>query len=401
MMKATDKPLALLGGLSIEVFLRDYWQKKPLLVRQAIPHFVDPLSPDEIAGLSCESDIPSRLVLEKHGKTPWELRQGAFDEAAFSQLPETHWSLLVNDVEKYIPEVQALIEPFRFIPDWRFDDLQVSYSAPEGTVGAHWDDYDVFLLQGLGQKNWKVSYQAVSEDSFVPDIALRLMHDFVAEEEWVLEPGDLLYLPPRLAHWGTAMGESVTWSIGFRSPRHVDLVQGFADCLTEMIDTSMRYQDPDLIRQDHPARLSDAAIDQVQHILMDALISDREFVADWLGRYLTEPKLGLEPEVPEEAYTLDDIRDLIAEGVDIERARGGGWLFRETLDDCILSVAGETIALSLDMLPLVQTLCQHTQLRPHHLKPFFKTQEGSDMLLDLFNQGLLVCLEDDQDDDAQ
>ena len=169
-------------GMPPAKFLRDYWQQKPLLVRKAIPGFKSPISPEELAGLACDEEVVSRLVMERGGRTPWELRRGPFTEEDFLELPETHWTLLVSDVEKQAPDMAGLIEPFRFVPDWRIDDLMISYAPEHGTVGPHVDDYDVFLLQGLGRRRWQISTQPIDPDNFRPDVELRIMDEFEAEQ---------------------------------------------------------------------------------------------------------------------------------------------------------------------------------------------------------------------------
>ena len=171
--------------------------------------------------------------MERGGRTPWELRRGPFTEEDFLELPETHWTLLVSDVEKQAPDMAALIEPFRFVPDWRIDDLMISYAPEHGTVGPHVDDYDVFLLQALGQRRWQISTQPVDPDNFLPDTELRIMDEFEPVQDWVLEPGDLLYLPPKVAHHGVALGPCMTCSIGFRAPLHSDMVGRYVDFLME------------------------------------------------------------------------------------------------------------------------------------------------------------------------
>ena len=161
-----DTPLQLLGGISAREFMRDYWQKKPLLVRQAFPDFISPIDPDELAGLALEEEVESRIVLE-HGAHPWELRRGPFTEDTFAELPEKDWTLLVQAVDQFVPEVAELLENFRFLPSWRIDDVMISFAAPGGSVGPHFDNYDVFLLQGHGQRNWKIG-QMCSSDSSLP-----------------------------------------------------------------------------------------------------------------------------------------------------------------------------------------------------------------------------------------
>jgi 50S ribosomal protein L16 3-hydroxylase len=210
-------PLEQLGDMPIETFLRDYWQKKPLLIRQAYPGFELPIDGDELAGLALEEEVESRIVLE-HGKTPWELRHGPFDEQTFSQLPESHWTLLVQAVDQWVPEIHELLQDFQFIPGWRLDDIMISYASDKGSVGPHFDYYDVFLLQGMGKRRWRIGQHCDSGSELVEGTPLKLLRNFETTDEWVLEPGDMLYIPPGIAHWGIAEGECITCSIGFRAP---------------------------------------------------------------------------------------------------------------------------------------------------------------------------------------
>ena len=230
----SDIPLQILGGISAREFLRDYWQKKPLLIRQAIPGFQSPISPDELAGLSLEEDVESRLVIE-HGESPWELRRGPFTEHTYQQLPERDWTLLVQAVDQLVPDVAELIEHFRFLPNWRIDDVMISYAAPGGGVGPHFDNYDVFLLQAHGQRRWRIGQMCDSESPMLAHGDLRILADFQGTEEWVLEPGDMLYLPPRLAHFGTAEDACMTYSVGFRAPSAAEVLTHFTDFLAQFL----------------------------------------------------------------------------------------------------------------------------------------------------------------------
>lgn len=173
---AKDLPLSFLGGLTAETFLAEYWQKKPLFVKNAFPNFEDPISADEIAGLAFESFIPSRFIYESGGERPWQLKMGPATDEDFASLKDKKWMLVVNDVEKNLPQLKGMLTPFDFIAHWRLDDLQVSLGEDEGTVGAHWDDYDVFLIQGMGQKKWQISYSPVSEDDFMKGVDIRLFN---------------------------------------------------------------------------------------------------------------------------------------------------------------------------------------------------------------------------------
>ncbi|MFZ1341968.1 cupin domain-containing protein [Thiothrix eikelboomii] len=272
--------LTQLGSLSVEKFLADYWQQKPLLIRQAFPQFQSPLSPDELAGLACDTDT-ARLVLEKGGKTPWEVRHGPLRKKDLAKLPSTHWTLLVNDIEKLLPEFAEIIEPFRFIPDWRIDDLMISYAVEGGSVGPHVDAYDVFLLQARGQRRWQISAQPCAADNFIPDIDLRIMQSFTAEEEWVLEPGDMLYLPPDLPHYGVALGECMTYSIGFRAPSRADLLEDLLGHLLEQAPMQERFRDPKRSLQTNPSTLADADLERLTEFILETL-PDRATIRAWL-----------------------------------------------------------------------------------------------------------------------
>lgn len=275
----------ILGGLTAQAFIAEYWQKKPLLVRGAVPGFGDLLSPEELAGLACEEDAQSRLVINRRGK--WLLEEGPFDEARFADLPEKGWSLLVQGVNHFLPEADELLHRFDFIPRTRLDDLMVSYAPDGGGVGPHFDSYDVFLLQGYGQRTWRVSGQ--QDMTLVPDAPLRILKNFVTDEEWLLNPGDMLYLPPRLAHWGIAVGDCMTWSIGFRAPAAQELATHFLGFLQEQIRLEGLYADPDLEWQSRPAEVGPQMVSKVAAMLQQVTWNESD-VAHFLGAYLTEPK---------------------------------------------------------------------------------------------------------------
>jgi 50S ribosomal protein L16 3-hydroxylase len=289
-------PLEFPKGLTAEKFLARHWQKKPLLFRQPLPGFQCGLEPEELAGMACEEGVESRLVLEKDGASPWEARFGPFDESVFSQLPESHWTLLVQDVDKHLPEVARLLEHFRFIPDWRLDDVMVSYAVDQGSVGPHIDDYDVFLYQAKGRRRWKIHYQTVTEADYIPGLDLRILPDFEAEEEWLLEPGDMLYLPPNVAHWGIAEGECMTCSVGFRAPSLREMAASWFEQSVEQQLPTTRYRDPALQPQAAPGEIRDEALAEFKTLLqgcLDNLQQDNR----WFGRFITEPKdhLHVEP----------------------------------------------------------------------------------------------------------
>ncbi len=275
----------LLGGLSATRFLREYWQKKPLLIRNAVPGFAGLISPDALIALSCADAVQARLIRQrKHG---WQLQHGPFTRTGFKRIGKLPWTLLVQELNHHLDAAETLLVRFNFIPHARLDDLMVSYAVGGGGVGPHFDSYDVFLLQGMGQRLWQVSAQ----DNFdlVPGAPLKILRHFEAEQEWLLNPGDMLYLPPRYAHNGVAVGECMTYSIGFRAPSVQEIATQFLVYLQDRIELTGMYQDPDLRLQKHPAQISDAMLEQVEAMLA-RIHWGRTEIADFLGCYLTEPK---------------------------------------------------------------------------------------------------------------
>lgn len=275
----------LLGGLTPQSFLRDYWHKRPLLVRQAIPGFGPSLTPDGLRALACREEVESRLVRLSRGR--WQLEHGPFAPETLAGLPRRGWSLLVSGVNHWLPAGDALLHAFSFLPHARLDDLMVSLAPPGGGVGPHFDSYDVFLLQGLGRRRWEISAQ--DDLDLIEGAPLRILKRFRAEQTWVLEPGDMLYLPPRFAHNGVALSECMTWSIGFRAPTHQEIANAFLTYLQDRLDLPGRYADPDLTPPEHPAELPATMLDSLAGVI-EGIHWGREEIEDFLGCYLSEPK---------------------------------------------------------------------------------------------------------------
>ena len=278
----------IFGTLTPSRFLKQYWQKRPLLVRGAFPDICDPITPDELAGLSLEDDVDSRLVMERGGKKPWQVTLGPQHAAQLKKLPSSHWTLLVQGVDRFIPGVAALLEEFRFIPDWRVEDVMVSFAPRGGTVGPHIDSYDVFLIQGKGRRRWRLDKNAPR--ALRPGLDLRILKQFHATQDWILEPGDMLYLPPDLAHYGTALEDCLTYSVGFRAPSGLDLLLAMQEHLAAS-GASARYTDPDLRPVRRPGEIPPGALKRFRKLLESALqrLPDSEF-NPLVARLLTEPK---------------------------------------------------------------------------------------------------------------
>ena len=286
----------LLGGLSPARFLRDVWHKRPLLIRNAMPGFTGLLSPVEMQQLACRDDVESRLI--QGSGTHWELDHGPFGKGNFKRLPKTEWTLLVQSLNHFLPEADALLTRFSFIPHARLDDLMVSYAVPGGSVGPHFDSYDVFLLQGQGHRRWQVSTQ--TDLALLDGAPLKILRHFEAEDEWVLGPGDMLYLPPHVAHYGVAEDACMTYSIGFRAPTTEELAPGFLMHLQDTLALEGRYADPDLRLQAHPGQISRAMLAQIEGMIAE-IRWDRRDIAEFAGRYLSEPKPNVffdPPDIP-------------------------------------------------------------------------------------------------------
>lgn len=284
----------LLGGISPARFLRDYWHKRPLLIRNALPGFQGLLPPEGLFDLAAREDVESRLV--QGSGAHWQLDHGPFRQSRFKRLPKTQWTLLVQSINHFLPEADALLGRFDFIPHARLDDLMVSYAVPGGSVGPHFDSYDVFLLQGSGHRRWQIGTQ--TDLTLLDDVPLKILRRFQPEEEWLLGPGDMLYLPPHCAHYGVAEDTCTTYSIGFRAPTADEMAHAFLDHLQDTLELDGRYADPDLRLQAHPAAIGSAMLDQIEAMIA-RIRWDRRDVAEFAGRYLTEPKPHVFFEAPE------------------------------------------------------------------------------------------------------
>jgi len=287
-----DQPLPLLGGLSPATFMKRHWQKKPLVIRQAIPGMSAPLDRAELFDLAAQDDVQSRLVIQTPdvADQPWRLKQGPFGRKALPALKQPGWTLLVQSVDLHDARVRALRDQFRFVPDARLDDVMVSYASEGGGVGPHFDSYDVFLLQAHGQRRWRIGRQKNLD--LQPGMPLKILADFEPEQEFVLDAGDMLYLPPRYAHDGVALGECMTYSIGFRAPGAGELAQEILQRLAEQACDEVGdalYRDPNQAAQAQcaqiPADLARFAQEALEKALHDPLATQRA-----LGEYLSEPK---------------------------------------------------------------------------------------------------------------
>ncbi|MBU9610492.1 cupin domain-containing protein [Burkholderia multivorans] len=293
-----DLPTPLLGGLTPAQFMRRYWQKKPLLIRQAMPGVKPPVTRDALFDLAADYDAESRLIT--HFRNKWQLAHGPFEPGSLPTVTRDAWTLLVQGLDLHVDAARALLDRFRFIPDARLDDLMISYATNGGGVGPHFDSYDVFLLQVEGRRRWRIGAQ--QDLSLQAGVPLKILANFEPTDEWVLEPGDMLYLPPHIAHDGVADGECMTCSIGFRAPSAGELGAQFLYHLAErggLRDSGADdlYRDPKQPAVAAPAELPPAMVERVAEIV-DAIRWRKRDVAEFLGCYLSEPKSNVVFEPP-------------------------------------------------------------------------------------------------------
>lgn len=386
-------PSTLLGGLDPATFLRDYWHKKPLLIRGAFPDFEPPVDPDELAGLACEEGIESRIV-ETVGAngTPWQASHGPFDESTFARLGERDWTLLVQAVDHYVPEVADLLTPFRFIPAWRLDDIMISYAPIGGSVGPHMDNYDVFLIQASGKRRWQLGGYIDEDAPIIQGIDLRILEHFEVDngQDWVLEPGDMLYLPPRIAHNGISESDDcMTYSVGFRAPSADELITSYADYKGEQLSETLRYADADLALGD-PGEIDDQALARTRQLILDTL-DDPQALAQWFGRYMTQAKYPDQLQPLDEQLDAATLREAMDEGIPLLRTLGSRFAYRdEDAQTATLFVDGDGMAVSPQ---LAHTLSSTAPLSTALLSDARDAQA----LVTLVNRGSLML--DEADDD--
>ncbi|WP_442108564.1 ribosomal protein uL16 3-hydroxylase [Pseudomonas sp. NUPR-001] len=380
-----DTPLQLLGGLTAREFMRDYWQKKPLLVRQAFTDFESPIDADELAGLALEEEVESRLIIE-HGERPWEMRRGPFEEDTFSTLPERDWTLLVQAVDQFVPEVNELLEHFRFLPSWRIDDVMISFAAPGGSVGPHFDNYDVFLLQGEGKRNWKIGQMCDSDSPLLEHADLRILADFEQSDEWTLEPGDMLYLPPRLAHYGIAEDNCLTYSVGFRAPSAAEVLTHFTDFLSQFLPDEERYSDADAQPVSDPHQIQHDALDRLKNLLTEHM-GDERLLLTWFGQFMTEPRY---PEmVSGEPLDEAELIESLAQGAILIRNPSARLAWSEVDDNLLLFASGQSRLLPGDLRELLKLICAADALHIENLEQWLENDQGLTLICELVKQGSL------------
>lgn len=383
-----------LHGLDADEFLKEYWQKKPLFLKGGFDGWENPVSPDELAGLACEETADARIVLEKGGEYPWQVKYAPFEETDFTSLKASHWSLLVRRVDQWVPDVATLRDRFKFIPSWRFEDVMVSYAVKGGGVGAHVDSYDVFLIQGYGTRQWLIGNKPLRNPELKPLNDIAILSDFQYEWEWSVEPGDVIYLPPGFAHAGTALSDCMTYSIGFRAPPVTELLSGYVEALIERMDPTELYADPDLTLQLEPGQISQSAIDRVEHYLK-RLVLDRSVIESYFGKLVTHVVLDSPLPENEVVSSVAELLEILNEGGTLCRTESARIAFvSHPGGAATLFVSGEEYFLESGSAIFAKVVSEESSLDITSLGPFVDDETIMNLLLKLVVDGQLYIADD-------
>lgn len=365
-------------------FLATHWQQAPLQIHSPWDDWHCPIDPDELAGLACEPEVESRLIVQQ-GPENWALEQGPFDAERFADLGEQPWTLLVQAVDHHVPEVAELLSQFRFVPNWRIDDVMVSFATTGGGVGPHFDQYDVFLIQGRGRRRWRVGQFCGDSTPLRAHEDLKLLANFEERAVYDLAPGDILYVPPGVAHDGIALDDDcMTLSIGFRAPSRAELITGWSDHVLDDLGEDDRFADAGLQLQENPGEIAPEALDRLQAMVIEAL-SDRGQFARWFGSFSSAAKY---PDIdwrPEEPFEIEDVRAALAHGRAVVRNFASRFVFVREGETILLFVDGQIHVCEGQSATLAEQLCAETRFLTD------ATDRSSQMLLlELANRGAIA-----------
>ena len=344
---APGRPL----GMAPRSFLRDYWHKRPLLIRGAFPDYVSPIEPEDLAGLACENGVLARLIQHDRASDGWAVSSGPFPEEMFPGLGDRDWTLLVQDMDKWDPDIAGLLSAFAFLPRWRVDDIMVSFAATGGSVGAHVDHYDVFLLQAQGHRRWQIDASDAMGHGKPPlefrdDTEIKLLREFTATHDWVLEPGDMLYLPPEVPHHGVAEDPCLTFSLGMRAPSVAELMGDYVDTLAAEADEALRYADPALDAAKDPYEIDANAMTRVVEALNAVRMADADALGDWFGRFITIYRAAAGPGQGDgQPLAVDELSRALAGGLLLQRYPWTRVAWRRAAKGASLYVAGQSWAM--------------------------------------------------------
>lgn len=374
--------------MTAQEFFSDYWGKQPLFVKAAAPHAVDLITPEDLAGLSCEV-AAARIVEGSSDDNNFSVSFGPFDEQTFEGLPAENWTLLVQEVERMDPAVNQLIDTFRCFPNWRLDDIMVSYATPGGTVGAHVDQYDVFLIQSAGTRRWEIGLHPERSPAYVPDVELRILSSFSPDRVIDVEPGDLLYLPPMFAHHGVATSECVTLSVGFRKPLVADMVGAYLSEMLSRVDPERQLGHSLTSPNARPGLLDFDSLESVRSVFR-AICYDEDSIDEWFGRYITTPNRDVDPGGDDE-WDREAVADFLGDGGSFLRVAVSLATYQELRGDSVRIFAmGQSDTLASGLAPVAELICGTTPLDPGVWDQWKGNDAVLDLLASLLNRGYLA-----------
>lgn len=343
-------------------FLEDFWQQKPTLLMDALPGFESPISADELAGLALEENIESRIIIEKTktNGSDWLVEHGPFPEDHFQQLPKTHWTLLIQAVDHYLEEVAELKQLFRFIPDWRLDDVMISYAPIGGSVGPHYDQYDVFLIQASGQRIWKTGQYCDDNTALTENQQIKVLKEFHQTQEHCLNPGDILYVPPGIAHWGISNSDDcMTISIGFRAPSHSEIISNSCDFIGSKLTENLRFSDQGLAQNNqnntHPAEITEQIKQQLQDIIQQHLMNNDQLIESF-GELMTQCKYA---ELQDRVIDTDTLANIQQQGLQLLKAADARIAYYQLGQHIRVFANGKSFLCHEEQESFIQAICDN------------------------------------------
>ncbi|WP_159820982.1 ribosomal protein uL16 3-hydroxylase [Colwellia sp. 20A7] len=370
-----------LNQMSKNEFLTTYWQKKPVVIRQGFKDFVDPIAADEFAGIAMEEAVQSRLISKKNGE--WQAEFGPFE--SYEHLGERDWSLVIQALDNFSEEAAELIEPFRFLPHWRLDDLMASFATEGGSVGPHVDNYDTFICQGSGKRHWRVGGNGRHTEVIAHE-ALLHVEPFDAIIDVELEAGDILYIPPGFPHEGISLEPSMSFSIGFRANSAISLLSGFADHLIDNELGGQLLEDPNRQAVNNSGEITNSDYASIKQQLQNLLDDDKLF-KNFAGNFLTNAKHELDLMPSDEPFESDEVSELLSLHA-IKRLGGLRALyFEDTVDEGIFYLNGEQIHFNSEIAPIIKLLCNQVVITPSELAPWSTNEYFVTLMVGLLDQG--------------
>lgn len=384
-------------SFSLKEFLAEYWQKKPVIIKGGFENFQDPVTPEELAGLTLESDVDSRFVSNLNNE--WKAEHGPLSEELFDTLGETNWSIIVQAANHWHEGAAELFKPFKQMPNWLFDDIMISYSVPDGGVGPHIDQYDVFIIQGQGKRHWRVGdigeYQEEHRHG-----ALKQITGFDPIIDQILEPGDILYIPPGFPHDGYALEPSMSYSAGFRSPKEQELVSNFADFIIENEQSDVHYHNPDLKAQTHGTKITTQSFEDLKAMMLNAM-SNEQSLKQFMGEYLSNSRHHLNILPDTEKWTTEELLSYLQSGQALIKVAGLRTFYHEVEaceDNMTLYIDGESYVFPLTVKNDVIALCEASEFTLLDVENLLQDPHSVANLLQFVNIGYWF-VESDEDEE--